>query len=158
MNSSIIRVLVVCALFLSACDSRRIADENKDISGEQWDYRKPLTFDIDIRDTAKKYNVYLNTRISSDYRYANMFVWLHTLYPDKTTSKTRFDFTLADETGKWLGKGLGDIYDYRLPFYMHHRFHQAGIYRFTIEQNMRDDTLMHVKSAGIRIELDESTN
>jgi hypothetical protein len=42
--------------------------------------------------------------------------------------------------------------NYQLPTYEKIKFHQIGNYHYELEQNMRDDTLMHIKSAGIRIE------
>jgi gliding motility-associated lipoprotein GldH len=47
---------------------------------------------------------------------------------------------------------LGDLYDYQFPVFQKIKFPTSGFYRFELEQNMRDDTLMHVKSAGVRIE------
>lgn len=148
-NSIIFGILLV---LISSCDSNRIHDEFTTIPNDSWYYKKNLNFDVDIQDTNIFYNLYFNVRINSDYRYSNIFIWLQSLSPDKKNSKQRFDFTLADESGKWLGKGLGDLYDYRLPLYKHYRFHQKGIYRFSIEQNMRDDTLTCVKAAGLRVE------
>jgi gliding motility-associated lipoprotein GldH len=59
---------------------------------------------------------------------------------------------LADEGGKWLGNGLGDIYDYQFPVFQKIKFPNSGFYRFELEQNMRDDTLMNVKAVGVRLE------
>ena len=72
--------------------------------------------------------------------------------PKKKADQRRVEIKLADERGKWLGSGLGDIYDYQFPVLQNIKFPKSGLYRFELEQNMRDDTLLHVKSVGVRVE------
>lgn len=125
---------------------------NKPVEPTGWYYQQKIPFDVQVTDTHLFYNVFVNLRISSDYKYNNMFMWVHTTNPQKQTDKRRIEIRLADERGKWLGSGLGDLYDYQFPVYTKIRFPQSGFYRFELEQNMRDDTLLYVKNAGIRIE------
>jgi gliding motility-associated lipoprotein GldH len=136
----------------SACDKGRVFDENKSIAGNKWYYKNMIPFDVQIMDTTKLYNVYVNLRITSDYKYSNIFMWLNTTNPEKKTDKRRIEIRLANDGGKWLGSGLGDIYDYQFPVLQKVKFPNGGFYRFELEQNMRDDTLLYVKSTGIRIE------
>lgn len=144
----------ICAVMftLSSCDYARVFDENKSIENNQWYYKSRLPFDVRIKDTTKLYNVYVNLRVDADYKYSNIFMWVHTTNPDKKSDQRRIEIRLADESGKWLGSGLGDIYDYQFPAFKKVKFPQQGFYRFELEQNMRDDTLSHVKAAGIRVE------
>ena len=64
----------------------------------------------------------------------------------------RQELILADERGKWLGDGLGDIWDNRILFKQNFRFPQAGIYKFDLQQAMRIPILPQVMDAGVRIE------
>jgi gliding motility-associated lipoprotein GldH len=139
-------------LLLVSCDSNRVYEDNRNIEGASWYYKSTVPFDVQIKDTLKWYNVYANVRVSTDYKYSNIFMWVHAISPDKKEEKRRIEIRLADESGKWIGSGLGDLYDYRFPVFSHIRFPQSGFYRFELEQNMRDDTLMHVKSVGVRVE------
>jgi gliding motility-associated lipoprotein GldH len=139
-------------LLLASCDPTRIYDDNKLIPGDAWFYKNAIPFELQIKDTTKLYNVYVNVRVSSDYKYSNLFMWVNTTNPDKKTDQRRVEIKLADETGKWLGKGLGDIYDYQFPVFQRIKFPNSGFYRFELEQNMREDTLAYVKAVGVRIE------
>jgi gliding motility-associated lipoprotein GldH len=142
-------MVVIC---FSACDPGRLYEENKTIENSSWYYKNYIPFDTQIRDTSRLYNVLVNLRVSSDYRYSNIFMWVHVTNPEKKTDQRRIEIKLADERGKWLGSGLGDIYDYQFPVLQQVKFPKSGFYRFELEQNMRDDTLLHVKSVGVRIE------
>ncbi len=146
------KISFVLLVLLSACDPARIIDENKDMPERYWYYKNRPAFDVNINDTNKTYNVYLNLRAGNDYQFCNLFVKVHQVSPGKIESSERKEIQLIDESGNWLGKGLGDLYDFQTPIYTQIRFKEKGIYHFELEQNMRVDTLMHIYAAGIRIE------
>ncbi len=56
------------------------------------------------------------------------------------------------KNGKWLGEGLGDIWDNRVLFKKNVSFPQKGEYRFEFTQAMRLNPLPGVMDVGIRIE------
>src|SRR5437868_581839 len=113
-------------LFLCACDPGRLYEENRSIDGNAWYYKSVVPFDVQIQDTMKLYNVYTNLRVSSDYKFSNIFMWVHVINPERKEDKRRIEIKLADETGKWLGAGLGDIYDYRFPVLQKVKFPHSG--------------------------------
>ncbi len=153
MNKLVAFIFLCCLLTgLTSCDKARLFDENKTIENNAWYYKNTLPFEVQIKDTSKLYNILVNLRVDADYKYSNLFMLVHSVYPNKAKDERRIEIRLADESGKWLGSGLGDLYDYQFPAYRKIKFPQPGFYHFELEQNMRDDTLMHVKAAGIRIE------
>ncbi len=138
--------------FITSCDEAKLIDENKDLPAQEWFYKNRLVFDVNIEDTNKTYNIFLNLRVGNDYKYNNFFVLVHQTSPSQNVTKERKEIVLIDESGNWLGKGLGDLYDYQVPIYPQYRFKEKGIYHFELEQNMREDTLTHLYAAGMRIE------
>ncbi len=152
MMKKFIYVLLFYVMIFSSCDRGRLFEENKTIDGNAWYYKSFIPFDTEVKDTTKFYNVLVNVRVDADYKYANMFMWVHVTNPEKKSDQRRVEIKLADERGKWLGSGLGDIFDYQFPVLQNIKFPKSGLYRFELEQNMRDDTLLHVKSVGVRVE------
>jgi gliding motility-associated lipoprotein GldH len=138
---------------ITACDSKRVYEENTNIENEQWNFEHRPFFDVYITDTTQYYNICVNLRIASTYKYNNIFLLLHTTNPSKQTETKRVELRLANETGKWTGSGLGDIYDYTYPVYRKIKIKEPGFYRIEVEQNMRDDVLESIKSTGIRVEV-----
>ena len=84
------------------------------------------------------YNLFLNLRVTGDYKYSNIFVLIHQTGPDNKSKVTRYEFKLANAYGEWLGDGSGNLYSYQIMFQSAYHFPVKGIYRFGIEQNMRD--------------------
>lgn len=139
-------------LLLTACDSTGLYDESRDIEGGEWDISERLAFDFDVPDTVTKYNFYFNIRNTDDYPYSNIYVFFRTTFPDGKIAVDTVEFPLADPSGRWYGKGQGDVHDCRLVFRQGVRFPVAGKYHMEVEQAMRMEALPGVINAGIRIE------
>lgn len=143
--------------FLTGCtDPNRMMDENTSIINHNWSYGNKVKFDVQIDDPAANYNLYLNVRVTANYRYSNMFLLVYQSGGAfKKTATTRYELKLASPTGEWLGKGSGSMYSYQIPFKTKYRFPAKGKYHFEIEQNMRDNPLRSVSDVGLRVEKTE---
>lgn len=144
-------ISILLVLLLSACDKTRIFDENKSIDGG-WSWNNPIEFSVDIPDTLTPVNAYINIRNTSAYRFSNIYVFMTTTFPNGKQAKDTLNCLLADERGKWLGKGAGDLWDNRIMIKHNVYFNQKGTYRFKLEQAMRIDPLPDITDVGIRIE------
>jgi gliding motility-associated lipoprotein GldH len=142
---------IITAVF-SSCDSGRVFEENQEIPKSLWNAKAPLVFLADIKDTVSPHNVYLNIRNAGVYPFSNVFLFLNTTLPDGRLDRDTVEILLASPDGKWLGKGLGDIWDNQVLFKSNVRFPKAGEYRFEMIQAMRLDPLPGIMDAGIRIE------
>jgi gliding motility-associated lipoprotein GldH len=139
-------------LSLTSCDKTRLYDENRDVKDGVWDMNQHLVFDFDVPDTVTKYNFYFNVRNTDDYPYSNIYVFFRTTFPNGKSGIDTVEFPLADENGRWYGKGQGDVHDCRLVFKQNVRFPLAGKYHMEVEQAMRMEQLPGILNAGIRIE------
>ena len=146
-------LIMLCAS--SACiknNANVITDQNFSIADQNWQYNNLVKNGFDITDAAQPYNLYLNLRITPDYKYANLFVLVHLTAPNKKTTTTRYEFTVANPDGEWLGQGAGNLYSYQLLFKHHFKFATKGHYQISVEQNMRDNPLREVSDVGLRVE------
>lgn len=139
--------------FMAACDSNRVYEQNYDFEGETWHKDSVLEFEVEIIDTLGVYNIYFNNRITGQYPYSNLFLFITTEFPDSNNRvRDTLECFLAEPDGEWLGKGFGNIWTNKIPYRKNIRFPMKGTYLFKIEQAMRTDELPHVLDAGLRIE------
>lgn len=156
----LLRVWLVIVLlgfmgFLSSCDSKRVFEEYVPIEQHRWDRKHTVRFDVNISDTIISYNLYLNLRNTGRYPKANLYVFTHITKPNGTVESDTINCVLADETGRWLGSGLGDVFDSQHIFKSGVQFQHSGTYTFELEQGMRIRSLEGVRDVGIRIEKTE---
>ena len=146
-------LLIVASLGIAGCnDPNAIIDQNTLIENNNWSYVNKIKHTVNITDEGIPYNLYLNVRVTADYKYANLFLIIKQTGPDKKPKSARYEIKLANADGEWLGSGSGNIYSYQVPFAKKYKFSVKGAYTFEIEQNMRDNPLHEVSDVGIRVE------
>ena len=133
-------------------DPNTVVDQNVEIGNNNWAYTNKVKQAVNIDNEQVTYNLYLNLRVTGDYKYSNLFVLIHQTNPDKKSSATRFEFKLANPDGEWLGQGSGNLYSFQIPFRSNYKFPAKGTYIIEIEQNMRDNPLHEVSDVGLRVE------
>ncbi|HEY0610374.1 MAG TPA: gliding motility lipoprotein GldH [Chitinophaga sp.] len=150
-------VIIAGCLAMASCLPTKMDayEKNQEIPGHQWTYQYKPVFEVTVNpeDTAYLYNIYVNVRHTDAYPYSNIWVLVNTQTPGDTTQQPRrVELPLADASGKWLGRGLDDIYEHRIPIQEKAILNKPGTYRFIFEQNMRQNPLPYVMNVGLRIE------
>lgn len=148
------RIICFCVLilFFTACDTSRVYEVNHKIPESLWSSTNTLQYQVQITDTLLPHNVYINVRNAGMYPFSNLFMFLTTRFPQGQIDRDTLEIILATPEGKWMGDGLGDIWDNRVLLKSGVRFPQAGEYVFELTQAMRMDPLPGIMDAGIRIE------
>ena len=149
-------LISICFVFWS-CDNSRLFEKNIDIVDNVWSLQQVPSFEYDNIDTISEQRLLVNIRHSSAYPFSNLWLFIHTISPDNTHSVDTLECLLAQDNGKWLGDGLGDIWDIQI-MYDNRSFEQEGRYTFRVEQAMRHGDLSHIEylpgimEIGLRIE------
>jgi gliding motility-associated lipoprotein GldH len=107
-----------------------------------------------VPDSTKIYNLYLNVRNEGRYGYSNLWLFVKIVPPKGKVLNDTIELSLANPEGKWLGSGLGDIYDMKYPYKQTTIFPSAGYYRFEVRQGMRteDGILRGIRDFGITLD------
>lgn len=145
-------LILLVILSIISCEKGRVYEKNISIDKYLWDSRAVASFKVDIEDTSTLYNIYVNVRHADLYPFQNIWLEIHTQFPDSTTISRRIEIMLANDEGKWYGEGLGDIWDFRELVQENAFFEKPGTYTFTLTQNMRQDPLPGIMSVGLRVE------
>lgn len=152
MNRFRIVFLLLLFFVLTSCDRTVVFEDNVKLPENRWEQGNVITLKADIQDTIQAHNLYINVRNAGGYQFSNLFLFFTTETPSGQRERDTVELTLADPSGKWLGDGMGDIYDNRILFKRSFRFPEKGEYTFRLEQAMRVDPLPQIMDAGIRIE------
>ena len=149
---SIVKILIIPSIFfLHACstDENVVLNtfEKTDAGGWQWKQGKQFTFTVE--DTTYYYALSCGLRINSGYSYSNIWL-LYKLNGPGISHKNQFEVVLSDNTGKWLGKGQGNLISYEKSFDGRLKL-KPGKYTVEIAQNMRDEKLAGVSDVGLKV-------
>ena len=139
----------------SACNPNLVFEQYQPVKNRNWDKDSVLVFTIPVSDTTDNHNIYINVRNDIDYAYSNIWLFINIEQPNGTSLEDKFEITLADPAGKWLGKGFGGLKTREVLFRRNVFFPMSGNYKITIQQGMREDVLTGISDVGVRIEKSE---
>ena len=140
-------------MLVNSCTQIEVFEKDTTIPKYEWQQNFYAKGDFLITDTASPYNIYLVLRHTDAYQYNNIWLNVGLQPPGDTMHVQKVDLSLGDDARGWYGSGMNDIWEVRsLLNNGARRFKQPGKYSFTISQIMRDNPLLNVMSAGLRIE------
>jgi gliding motility-associated lipoprotein GldH len=146
-------LVTVIALCYSSCMQLDSFEQTIQIKNHQWSAAQIAEVEFNITDTVSTYNVFIVLRHTDAYAYKNIWLHIATRQPGNNNyHRERFEFVLQQPDGRWIGTGLNDIWEIRSPLFTNVRFTKKGVYNIQLQQAMRDEPLLHVMNAGVRIE------
>lgn len=148
---------IFCICLLSAalfsCRQIDVYEQNKVITAHQWKRSEPVKGSFLITDTQSVYNIYIVLRHTDSYEYNNIWLNIGLQAPEDTMAFQKVDLSLGNDMYGWEGAGMNDIFEVRKMISGRPRkFRKPGKYQFEIGQIMRNDPLLHVLNAGLRVE------
>lgn len=144
--------IVLVTVLLVSCGNDKMFNDSVVIPEAKWDNRMLPFFDLTVNDTLSDYAFYLNIRHLENYRYSNLYVFLHTEFPNGNITHDTIECTFARPDGSWMSKGSGTIRSAKILLNPALRFPLTGVYHFEIEQAMRDDVLKGITDIGLSFE------
>ncbi len=151
---SMIRILIVLfplAFFNTSCEPAMVFDEYIHIDNGSWRWEDPADFAVEINDTSDFHNILVQLRHSTDYPLSNLYMFIHVSGPNGQSMTDTINFILAENSGKWIGKGIGNLREISYLYKKNTMFPEPGEYKVSIEQAMRLPEVP-VKEIGLRIE------
>ena len=155
---------MILILGLYSCDSKQVFDEYKTIP-TSWHKDSIVSFKIIPPDTINTYNLFVNIRNTSDFKYSNLFLVVELNFPNGKVIKDTLEYIMAKPSGEFLGKGFSDIKENKLWYKEGIIFKEQGNYNVNIQQAMRQngsvkgiENLEGITDVGFRIEKTQSKN
>ncbi|MFK8037521.1 MAG: gliding motility lipoprotein GldH [Crocinitomicaceae bacterium] len=149
-----IRLILLVIIFtglLVACDDSVVYENNQSFTNNTWVYEDAKTFSFEISDSLIPVKLSVNLRTTTNYPYSNIYMFMHSDYPNGYKDIDTLEFFLADPEGNWLGDNSGTVVENRAML-SKGLFPSTGIYTFKLEQAMRNDSLPEVLDVGMRVE------
>ena len=143
------------AFCLAGCLPAPYYQKEEPVPQNAWNYNFRPKFTVDITDTTVNYHPFFLIQHTQAYPYNNLWIWMYVKGPGETIAKkVRVNVPLAEATGKWLGRGMGEIWEQRMPIDLGDSigFDHSGTYEITLEQTMRINPLPEILHVGLRLE------
>ncbi|WP_018616209.1 gliding motility lipoprotein GldH [Segetibacter koreensis] len=149
MNKYLFVLLLIVGL--ASCQTIDIFEKTTAFKTHNWKSAERPSFTFEIQDTTSLYKILLVLRHEDAYNYNNIWVKLVVKGP-ATVDTIRREFILGNNKQGWLGSGMDDVFEHRIPFNDKPAPLKRGKYTFILQQDMREDPLEHIMNVGIRVE------
>lgn len=164
MQNKVFKYLAILGLVISSCDSNRIFDEYKTVPN-QWHKDSIVEFEITPPDSTNAYNLFVNLRNTSEYKYSNLFLIVEMNFPNGKKVKDTLEYQMAKPSGEFLGTGFSDVKENKLWYKEGVVFNESGNYLVSIQHAMRAngqvdgvENLEGITDVGFRIEKLQESN
>ncbi len=149
-------ITAVTSMLIAACSDNYVYNGYVTMLHERWHADSLASFRVPVSDTITFYNLFVNVRNTTDYPYQNLYLFINITAPNGASVRDTFECYLADDHGKWLGKGKGKLRDNRFIYRQNIRFGTEGDYTVTLQQAMRVEQLKGISEVGFRVELGDN--
>jgi gliding motility-associated lipoprotein GldH len=152
INKQALLLIIIIPLSITGCRNNIAFTDSTVFTSETWNLNNIAEFRPEISDTSSIHNIFFTIRTGSEYPFRNIWLFVNTVSPSGKSLTDTLRYMLADEKGKWYGKGVGDLKELNLPFRSGVWFPEKGTYTFKIRHGMRSVDLKGVYDLGLRIE------
>ena len=129
-------VFLLLLLGVISCSDKIEFTKYQSLPNASWEANKNISFEFDIKDTILAKNLFINIRNNKDYPFSNLYVITELNFPNGDKIIDTLQYEMADNSGKYLGKGFTDIKENKLFYKEEKVFPMSGKYVFNIHHAM----------------------
>ena len=152
LKNKIAFILLSIFFVLPACETKQLFEQSTIYPNHNWPSKQDTKYQFNVTDTAATYKIFFVIRHHNAYHYKNIWLDISMKSPTNTITKKVANLNLADDAKGWLGSGMDDVYDQRIPITTAPVHLNRGINEISIQHTMREDPLDNILSTGIRVE------
>lgn len=144
-------------LVVTACQPPAAHTFVREVPNGAWGQGQRLGDTFEVTDTIHPHHFFITLRNTADYPYSNLYLFVHTHFPNGRKSRDTVECILTDRAGRWLGSGNGFVFDQKIitnqvMYKYKKKFPLKGEYKIELEHAMRPDTIYEILDVGVRIE------
>lgn len=151
-------LLIFILINFCSCSSDIFYSDFKDFS-DGWELSEPVTFELNKTPNSNG-NIFINIRNDNNYPFSNIYLISTFLKDGVEVSTDTLEYLMADSSGKYLGKGFGNVKESLLSWKKNINFSRESKYSVVLKHAMRENqnefglqNLPGIISVGITLKL-----
>ena len=129
-------LLVFLAVGFVSCQNDNKKEGYHSFNNNTWNTDSIVSFEFDNIDTTSPHDLYLMVRHTTNFKFQNLF-----LFTNFENQKDTLELFLSEKSGRWLGKGFGEIKELKIRIKENVNFKGNQDQIFSVEQAMRYEDL-----------------
>jgi gliding motility-associated lipoprotein GldH len=133
-------------LLMTACQAPS-GPRSRSFDEECWAYPDSLSWEQEL--AGERLEMMVLLKFTDAYNYRNLYLRLHLQGPNGLDTVLRRTETFIDPLGNWEVEPQGSQIPYAFTSFEKIPIPKAGTYRFSLSQDMREDTLCGIASVRV---------
>ena len=129
-------LLFFLAVGFVSCQNENKKEIYHSFDNNTWNTDSIVSFELDNIDTTSSHDLYLMVRHTTSFKFQNLF-----LFTNFENQKDTLELFLSEKSGRWLGKGFGEIKELKIRIKENVNFKENQDQIFSVEQAMRYEDL-----------------
>ncbi len=143
--------LIPLLWLVAGCQSDTLYQKEVTLPESGWTRNEPVSYEFEIQDTSIFYELMLDVEAKDVYRYQNLYINIHTQFPDGKLEKDIVSLEMGTPGGKWHGKCSAGTCKVPIQLQQKFRFPIKGDYKINLHQFTRMDTIKDLSSLRLSI-------
>ena len=102
-------LLFFLAVGFVSCQNENKKEIYHSFDNNTWNTDSIVSFELDNIDTTSSHDLYLMVRHTTNFKFQNLF-----LFTNFENQKDTLELFLSEKSGRWLGKGFGEIKELKI--------------------------------------------
>lgn len=152
MLNNFIKTFLILSIIYS-CNQNKILDKFIELEKMTWNSDSVLVFTIFSDESNENMDFMLRIRYDLNYNYQNLY-YSYTLLDSLDTlihNQLREIILFDEKNGKPIGKGISTVFTLEERVINNIKFKKNNLYKFQIQQMMREDNLQGINSIGLMV-------
>ncbi|MCQ2349801.1 MAG: gliding motility lipoprotein GldH [Paludibacteraceae bacterium] len=147
----LILLLVVLTVATTSC-SKRVPFCEVDNIADGWNKDSVYHYSINVEDTTSLYE--LDMVLRNDNNFPDQNLWLRIAWEGPQDTVQHIDtlnIILADEFGRWRGRGIGSNFNNIIIYQDSLRYRHSGTYEYNVTHLMRHENVQGLTQIGMQL-------
>ena len=143
-------IFITMILWIVSCSHKEIYFEYHSFTNSGWNNDNAAVFNVKIDDNSQPYDISIELRNNGTYPFSNIWIFIDRKMPDGNILADTIGAYLADDYGKWKGKGL-NLYNISIPYKFSVLFPDKGMYTYSVRHGMQENPLKGISDIGLKV-------
>jgi gliding motility-associated lipoprotein GldH len=119
-------LLLLPVIFLTACGSKKITEQQRSFADKKWQRSQNLTFEFTIKDTSLIYQMTTGVKYFDNFPFDRIQLSFVLEDPSGEKRTSEHDFYVRNKEGRFLGTRVKDTMEIEFPVRNYYKFKAPG--------------------------------
>jgi len=144
-------IVLLSLIVMSSCSNQTVFENSVKFGNEGWNRFTKLAFDFEIKDADKRYDIYIDVKVTDNYREQYLPLYLKADYSNGEIRSEKYSIKIKDNYNRFLKEQKDGYRQYSECIQKGKKFSKEGKYQYEFEHGTSQLVLSEIDEINFRI-------